>query len=633
MSLLSLFELEERIGTLWHRLVGEKASWPSFPDAAVSLDSVRPRLAVFFRGLGGDRGVQIASNQARASGHRLSFRQRLGMEAERLDCATRDESSLSLPPRIALFPEAGLNRDLYYWLAAYFAVLEPVPLAGDSLLAADLARIRMAVSASRLVLERFPGLAARHGSLCSAILAARPKRALSGVEATIESLVLAALADPFLDLPDGKGLKQPIDYCPFLPVPLWGEAVPGSFAALSPDDSDPAAGGGDQKEEDDSGPRRKAERKDQDNADRKDPLILNRFEKILAMADMVNVNRGADDTDEEEAKKAADDMETVTLTKHSKRPATKLKFDLDLPPSATDTTRLLGDYLLPEWDHRAHAYHPDHCRVLVSPAAEEGEDWKPTEAAKRRIKAVRRQFEALRTKPQLLRAQTDGQDLDTDAVVRARADLVASGVGTDRVWVSHRAQERDLAVMVLVDASLSTDAWIENRRVLDVEKEALAVFAHGLAACGDPFAIATFTSRKRDWVKLDVVKGFAEEMSPVILRRIGAVKPGYYTRIGAAIRYATRALDERPERHRLLLVVTDGKPNDVDHYEGRYGIEDTRKAVLDARAQGLAVFGVTIDRKAQSYFPHLFGRGHYAIVGHLAQLSAALPKIYRQLAA
>ena len=271
--------------------------------------------------------------------------------------------------------------------------------------------------------------------------------------------------------------------------------------------------------------------------------------------------------------------------------------------------------------------------MLVGPAAEEGEDWTPDDAVRRHIRAVKRQFEALRTRPMLLRAQADGQELDTDAVVRARCDLVASGIGSDRVWASHRAQERDLSVMVLVDASLSTDAWIDNRRVLDVEKEALAVFSHGLAACGDPFAIATFTSRKRQWVKLDVVKDFDEGFGPAVIRRIGAVKPGYYTRIGAALRYATQRLEERPERHRLLLVLTDGKPNDVDHYEGRYGIEDTRKAVLEARTKGLAVFGVTIDRKAQGYFPHLFGRGHYAIVGHLAHLSAALPRIYRQLAA
>lgn len=630
MSWLSFLELEERVGTLWHRWVGERPSWPSYPEAEITLDSLRPRLAVFFRGLGGDCGVQIANAEARESGHRLSFRQRIGMEAERLILASRDETSLSLPAALALFPSVDLNRDLYFWLTAYFAVLEPIALPTDPLLA-DLARMTQASRATLAVLTRFPGLLSRHRALCDAVRTARPLRRLGGVEARMEAAVLALLADPHAPLPEMPP-KAPHEYQPFLPLPLWGEALPGTSGAQPPADSEPETGGKAEDDEDEDENRRKAERQDEDNADRNDPLILNRFEKILAMADMVNVNRAGDDTDEEEAKKAADDMEAITLAPHSRKAATKLKFDLDLPPSATDTSRLTGSFLLPEWDYRRNSYHPDHCSVLVGPASEEGEDWTPAPDAKRRIRAVKRQFEALRTKPQLLRAQQDGQELDTDALVRARADLKASGNGSDRVWLQHRAQERDLSVMVLVDASLSTDAWIENRRVLDVEKEALAVLCHGLAACGDPFAVATFTSRKRDWVKVDVVKDFTEPFGDKAMRRIGAIRPGYYTRIGAAIRYAAGRLDERPERHRLLLVLTDGKPNDVDHYEGRYGVEDTRKAVLEARTKGLAVFGITVDRKAQGYFPHLFGRGHYAIIGHLAHLSAALPKIYRQLA-
>ncbi|CAA7612538.1 nitric oxide reductase activation protein NorD [Magnetospirillum sp. SS-4] len=629
MNWLSLLELEERVGAVWHRWVGEKASWPSHPQAAVTLDSMRPRLTVLFRGLGGDKALVIACAQSRQSGHRLGLRQRLGMEAERLVTPTRDETTLSLPAQISLFPSAELNRDLYVWLAAYFAVLEPTPLPDDPL-AADLARLDQAARATRAVLVAFPGLRQRHGALCAALAEIRPQRRLSGMEAEVEAMVRALLADPYA-MPTRLPPKTSRDYRRFLPVPLWGEAVAAMPGFATAEDGESEAGGGSEGGED--GVRRKAGRRGQDNAGRKDSLILNRFEKILAMADMVNVNRAADDTDEEEARKAADDLDTITLAKHSRRVATRLKFDLDLPPSATDATRLTGQFLLPEWDWRARAYLPDHCSVLVEPAAEEGDDWVPDEATRQRIRMVKRQFEALRARPQLLRAQSDGQDIDTDSAVRARCDLLASGVGSERIWTCHRAQDRDLAVMVLVDASLSTDAWVENRRVLDVEKEALAVLGHGLAACGDPFAIASFTSRRRQWVRIGTLKEFDEPFGPAVTRRIGAIRPGYYTRIGAALRYCAHRLEGRPERRRLLLALSDGKPNDVDHYEGRHGLEDTRKAVLEARAKGVSVFGVTVDSKARAYFPHLFGRGHYAIVGHLAQLSAALPRIYRQVAA
>ena len=101
---------------------------------------------------------------------------------------------------------------------------------------------------------------------------------------------------------------------------------------------------------------------------------------------------------------------------------------------------------------------------------------------------------------------------------------------------------------------------------------------------------------------------------------------------GAAVRHGLARLQERPNTHRLLLVLTDGKPNDVGHYQGRYGVEDTRRAVREAHRVGVAVFGITVDLKARDYFPVIFGRGDYAIVGDAARLSAALPAIYRKLA-
>jgi len=158
------------------------------------------------------------------------------------------------------------------------------------------------------------------------------------------------------------------------------------------------------------------------------------------------------------------------------------------------------------------------------------------------------------------------------------------------------------------------------------------VLANGLAACGDNHSILTFTSRRRSWVRIETVKDFGEKMGPVVENRIAALKPGYYTRIGAAIRHATAKLVEQPNRRQLLLVLTDGKPNDVDHYEGRFALEDSRRAVNEARRKGVRVFGVTVDRDAKSYVPAIFGQHGYAVVSNIARLPAALPAIYRGLA-
>ncbi len=627
--MLDFLEIEETVGHFWHRLVGRAVTYPRYPELGVSLDEVRGSLAVFFRGLGGEAGVQLAGTAARASSHRLNFLQRLGVTEERLEQPGRDAATLFLPPRIELFPSSNLNRSLYLWLAAYFAhvpttpILEPDPLRRDLLI---LRRVQETVAAA---LTACPGLTGMYKELCAAMCEARPQRPLPAAESRVEQMILSMLHDGSASQIDAAlPQRAPAGYQPFLPVPLWGDTWTRE-AGASNRNSDEPAGTSDLAASDTR--KRFAARREADQAQRGDPFILNRFEKILAMAEMVNVNRPSDDDEDDNAEKALDEMEEIPLSRHKGKPATKLKFDLDLPPEAVETACLTADLTYPEWDYTRKAYLPNHCRVLAAPTSEQGEAWEADDEARHMIRRVRRQFEALRPKHEVLRAQPDGEELDIDALVRARSDLLSGGCGSDRVHLASKRQAHDLAVTLLVDVSLSTDAWIDNRRVLDVEKEALLVLAHGMAACGDSHSILTFTSRRRSWVRVETVKDFDEPMSQAVVRRVSALKPGYYTRIGTGIRHATAKLAERPNRQRLLLVLTDGKPNDIDYYEGRFGIEDTRRAVMEARHAGITVFGVTVDREAQSYFPTLFGRGGYSIVGQVAKLPSALPAIYRHL--
>lgn len=630
-------EFEEQVGKRWHRLVGGAKSWQSFPTAAVMLDSHKGPLAVFFRGLGGDAGVVLAGGQAASSGHRLSWRQRLGSDAEHLEQPHRDGQTLTFPPILDLLPSAELNRSVYFWLAAFFAHLPlRAPETPADPLQADLQFLCRAHRTSRRTLAACPGIKSSFDALRAELAVLRPRRDLPPIESEVEKAVCHMLDD---DADGGRfwpvvagtqvcGQAAPARYKTFLPVPLWGDAIdvaPGK----SRSDPDVSKGSGSADAQD--GRTRKAQRRSADQPERKDSLILNRFEKILTLIESLNINRAVDDDDEESAKKVLNDAEEISLSVHRQKPATRLAFNLDLPPEAVDAEALAAPLTYPEWHYRKKAYLPDHCRVICTTAPEEGETWQPGPGTHRRIRQVRRQFEALRPRHEILRGQVDGPELDLEALIRARSDLRASGIGSDRVYQASRRQARDLAVLLLVDVSLSTDGWIDNRRILDVEKEALTVLANALAACGDDHAILTFTSRRRDWVRLESVKDFDEPFSAEITRRISALKPGFYTRIGAALRHAVKRLDERPNRHRLIILLTDGKPNDIDHYEGRYGIEDTRRAVQEARRAGIAVFGVTIDRQAQDYFPTLFGRGGYAIINHIARLPAALPTLYQHL--
>lgn len=641
-----LLEPEEAVGSAWHDLVGDAVTCPRFPEAAVRLEELAEPLGFVFRALGGDRGISIRPASITVSRHRRSLRHRLGAEAEAFLRPQIDGDSLFLPPVIDVSANAKVNRDLYLWLAAWAAAtdrpLAPLP---EDPLTADLVGLQRALSATERAVACNPGLGPIYRELCRNVLATRPQRSLPEVEAAVEASVVELLGGAQARLALSEGMlaairgREPISanwrapkgYRRHLPVPVWGDVLPLPPRSGRKDEDDLAEGGTPAAADD--GKTRKGRREDAPEVDRNDPLILNRFEKILSWTEFLRVNRGVDDEDEEQAKRAADDHEHITLVKSRRRPATKLKFDLDLAPADVDRDHLSGRFLYPEWDYRRRDYLPDHCRVLAATAEETGsaEPWSPDAATRRRIDAVRRQFEALRPRREIARRQVDGSELDMDALIRARCDLAARGDASDRVYQQARDTARDLAVAVLIDVSRSTEAFVENRQVLDIAKESLSALTLGLTACGDDHALYSFSSCKRDRVWVQTVKSFTEPVGPSVLARIAHLRPGYYTRLGAAIRHVAAGLRERPSQRRLLLVLTDGKPNDLDHYEGRYGVEDTAMAVREARRLGHAVFGITIDRKAHAYFPHMFGQNAFAIIAHIGALTRALPLIYRHM--
>jgi nitric oxide reductase NorD protein len=164
-----------------------------------------------------------------------------------------------------------------------------------------------------------------------------------------------------------------------------------------------------------------------------------------------------------------------------------------------------------------------------------------------------------------------------------------------------------------------------------VEKEALLVVCEALDALGDPYGIFAFSGEGADDVSVLTLKAFEERNGVRVRRRIAALEADRYTRIGTAVRHVTAALCGQPTRRRLLLIISDGKPNDVDVYDGRYGIEDARQAVAEARRQGVSVFCLTVDREAPRYAARLFGAGGFAVLHRADQLPAVLIDAIRQL--
>lgn len=291
-------------------------------------------------------------------------------------------------------------------------------------------------------------------------------------------------------------------------------------------------------------------------------------------------------------------------------------------------------YRYPEWDAQRGAYR-DPGIVLRETLLSSADSAWAEEAARRHrqlLARLRRQFEALRPRRERVGRQLEGDLLDLDGIAAEHAARRA-GFGPDgRIYPRERSRRRDVAVLLLIDASGSTDAWVaRGERVIDVARAAALCLGEALAALGDRFAIAAFSGRGPGDVRFGVAKRFAEPWSDAVRARIGALQPDRATRLGGPIRHASARLARQPARARLLIVLSDGKPDDDDAYEGRYGLEDVRQAVFEARRVGVRPFCVTIDCAGAHYLPHLFGPHGYTLLWDVQQLPERLPALYRRL--
>lgn len=607
--------MEEHIGLLWHRLI-TRAAQRHYPAAAVTFADIEKTAGLLFRAFGGDPGLRVTAAAATRHGARRHWLARVAGLGEKAALPCRDAETLQLPPELALFPQRELNRDLYLWLIALAAAHDAVER--------DAPWQRQNQQATVLALGCYPGLQRRYRALVAAVLALRiPPQRLPPDEAAQETHLRQALHEP------GSVLAWPATARPLQPIPLWLYPAPMPGAAKPPPHSRPAPSSGIQPTQPDR-QRRRAERVNQ--SERKSSFLAPfRAESLLSWAEFVRVNRPADDAPDADAVRAANDMETLSVTDDGDQTASRVRFDLDLPSASADDSPLGPGIPLPEWDYRQRALLPNFCTVQEMLARCAPPCALPA-ALRRDALRLRRQFEILRPGHGWRRAQPEGEELDLDAWVRHAADCVGSHSCEPGLYRQRARQERNFACLLLADLSLSTDAWVNDKgRVIDVIRDSLFLFAEALAATGDRFGLYGFSSCKRQQVRIQRIKTFGERYTALIRGRINAIKPGYYTRMGAAVRYAAGLLNRQSAARRLLLLLTDGKPNDLDHYEGRYGIEDTRRALLEARREGLHPFCVTIDQDAGDYLPYLFGNHGFVLIRHPEELPRQLLRLYTQL--
>lgn len=300
----------------------------------------------------------------------------------------------------------------------------------------------------------------------------------------------------------------------------------------------------------------------------------------------------------------------------------------DRAGESVDLVPKKNQHIYDEWDYRRVGYRSDWCSLSEKSLLPVTSDFVAgtVEKYKPQLNKLRRQFEMLRSHHRFVRKRRHGDDIDLDALVEAVGDVRAGLSPSDRLFVQLMRDERDISAMFLVDMSNSTEGWVGV-----AVKEALVLLAESLEVVGDRYGIYGFSGMRRSRSELFHIKHLDEPYDTEVQGRIAAISPQEYTRMGPPIRHLTKKLQETQSNVRLLVVISDGKPEDYDDYKGEYAIEDTRKALLEARGNGVYSFCITIDKSAHDYLAHMFGSGNYIFVDEVVSLPSKMAEMYRLL--
>ena len=289
----------------------------------------------------------------------------------------------------------------------------------------------------------------------------------------------------------------------------------------------------------------------------------------------------------------------------------------------------------PEWDYKTKHYRPDWVSLYEnlhpSGSAEKIDDLLKKHAAL--AKRLKQLLELL--KPQnyvRVRYQEEGSELDLDIAIRSLIDY-KSGVTPDpRINMDHKHDGRNIAVTLLLDLSASLDDIPDgcSQTILELSQEAVALLSMAIDELGDPFAIAGFSSNTRHQVRYQHIKGFNEKWDVDVKSRLAAIKAGYSTRMGAAMRHAGHYLGHQQSDKKLLLILTDGEPSDIDAEDASFLIEDTAKAVKELDQAGIYTYCINLDPYADDYVQDIFG-SQYSVIDNIERLPEKLPQLFMAL--
>ncbi|MFK5938418.1 MAG: VWA domain-containing protein [Sulfurimonas sp.] len=588
-------EFEESIGRVWDKYLNKKVN--KFHESErVYFKDISSSLTLFHHLLGGDKAKDLHITDKRYVETTRTLLQKVSFLGKEFFLTWQDEKSIYLPASFAYFKTKEENEMLYYWLVA---MATQVDVNSENI-------IEQNSKAQEYLIAKYQGFYNFY------------KEASLYLAQTFQQLA-------FLKSLEGKNNEDLInDY----PNPLWIYPSVLSSKQSKKSDDEELQREKDNDKTDNLEMKKKAN--EVDDSHETDGFLAFLPESLMSILEQVNVDRMEDDSFDEDALYHAEDLDEITIGKKQANLSSRIKMDLDLQPDMTEIYPLGSGHFIDEWDYRKDKYLINYVNIKPQVTLNVVPMQLP-QRLKKGVKKIQSELDLLA----LDRIKNDrlpyGDELNLDTWIEYLGHQNKS-MHHQNFYTTYEKKTRDMATLILADVSLSTESGItQDIRIIDVIKDGLMVFAEALEKLNDKFAIYSFSSLQNKKVYFGIIKNFKDKYDDLIRGRIDAMRPYYYTRMGAAIRESAKILDKQQNANKLLLIISDGKPNDEDRYDGRYGIEDTKKAVEEVKKKGITTFCITVDVDAKEYLSYLFGRDGYAIVRDGQKLPKVIPEVYINL--
>ncbi|SFS51986.1 nitric oxide reductase activation protein NorD [Lutibacter maritimus] len=285
-----------------------------------------------------------------------------------------------------------------------------------------------------------------------------------------------------------------------------------------------------------------------------------------------------------------------------------------------------------EWDYTKRTYKPDFCKVYPKTLLKNDVNYykKTIKENNSTLMGLRKMLTTVNNKLQQQRRQTQGDEFDIDAITDLFVDVHSNHTPSENIYISKRKKEKDLSILLLLDISLSSDGYAAGNRVIDVEKQVSILFGEILNEFNIDFSIDCFYSKTRNHSSYITIKDFDEDWNKAKFK-VGAVAPSGYTRIGAALRHSGAMLDKRSTKNKWVILLSDGKPNDYDKYEGKYGVNDVKQALRELNERNINSYALAIEAQAKYYLPQMFGQNHYQILTTPVELLRSMVQLYEKI--